>query len=677
MTARAKRFFYRIFKGLVTLFAVGLLMFVALLIYAEWQLPDVSVLKNVDMQVPLRVYSSDGKLMAQYGAKRRIPVQIDQIPKPLIQAVLATEDARFYSHPGVDIIGLARAVVAVVATGRKVQGASTITMQVARNFFLTRKKTYTRKFKEILLAIKIDRELSKEKILELYLNKVYFGNRAYGVAAAARVYYGKKLNELTLPEMAMIAGLPQAPSRNNPLRKPKQALKRRNHVLWRMLDVGFINNKTYEAAVKAPITASYHEQKITFHAPYIAEMVRQALLKVYGDSAYDIGLKVYTTIDSTLQNATQVTLKSQLSEYNKQYHIGANEPGVQGAVVVLNPQTGALMALDGGYDFEKSHFNRATQAQRQTGSNFKPFIYSAALDSGMTLATIINDAPIVLEDTGENNWWRPQNDNLKFYGPTRLRVGLTKSRNLVSIRLLRDVGVSRARNYLMRFGFSKDQLPDGLSLALGSGVLTPLQVARGYAVFANGGHLMEPYFIGKILDQQDKVIYKAFVPDALPQVITKQNAYLMTQALRDVIRTGTGRAARALQRADLAGKTGTTNNKVDAWFSGFNNNVVTTVWVGFDNATRSLHRYGSQVALPIWIQVMKAALANQPIATMPEPSDIVTARIDPRNGLLAAPGQSGAMFEVFRKQYAPKAFSHRASHVVAKHSLDSEDGHIF
>lgn len=651
----------------------------ALYVYMEWQLPDVSVLNDVHLQVPLQVYTSDNKLIAQYGAKRRIPVSINQIPKPLIQAVLATEDARFYSHPGVDFVGLVRAFVAVVASGRKVQGASTITMQVARNFFLTRKKTYSRKFKEILLAIKIDRDLSKERILELYLNKVYFGNRAYGVAAAAYVYYGKTLDQLTLPEMAMIAGLPQAPSRNNPLSNPEAAVKRRNHVLARMLEVGFIDKATYEKAIQAPNTATYHEEKVQFSAPYVAEMVREALVKAYGDEAYDAGFKVYTTISATLQASTQSALQNGLIDYSKQHHLDPSKPGVQGAIVVMNPQNGAILALQGGFDFELSHFNRVLQAQRQTGSNFKPFIYSAALAKGMTLATVINDAPIVIRDTGENHWWRPENDNFKFYGPTRLRVGLTESRNLVSIRILRDIGIPDTLNYLTRFGFLKDQLPHSLSLALGSGVMTPMTVARGFAVFANGGHLIQPYFIDKIVGQDNKLVYQAPSDVIAPQVISPQNAYLMTQALRDVIQSGTGRAAKVLKRNDLAGKTGTTNDKVDAWFSGFNSNVLTTVWIGFDDPTRSLHAYGSQIALPIWINVMKAALQNQPEMTMQEPSGIVTVRIDPENGLLAAPGQLNAIFEVFRTGNLPTAFSGHAASVATANKLQDQDTqeHIF
>lgn len=743
--------------------------------YMELQLPNVDVLKDVHMQVPLRVYTRNGKLITQYGTKRRIPVTLQQIPKQLVKAVLAVEDARYYSHPGVDFVSLVRAAKAVIKTGRKVQGASTITMQVARNFFLTRKKTYIRKVKEILLALKIDKELSKDKVLELYLNKVYFGNRAYGVAAAAQVYYGKRLNQLTLAQIAMIAGLPQAPSRNNPLRRPRAAIKRRNHVLKRMYEVGYITKKMYQKAIRAPITASYHGLRSQIRAPYIAEMVRQVMVSEYGKRAYEMGLKVYTTISAKLQIGANHALHKGLIAYSERHgyrgpvqYLGVpnikllpkwqtilrkmpnvdqllpaivlidkqqsvqalvatgdviripwsglawarpalrhgwvgrkpekasdvvkpgdliwvsrdkkgrwqlnQTPQVQGALISLNPQDGAVLALTGGFDYSLSNFNRVTQAQRQPGSNFKPFIYSAALAKGYTLASVINDAPVVIRDTGENRYWRPRNDTLKFYGPTRLRVGLTQSRNLVSIRLLQAIGVPYALNYIRRFGFDPTRLPHSLSLALGSGTVTPVQIALGYSVFANGGYRIVPYFIQKI-EENNKIVFQADptyaceicitqahppedkIPTSMaPQVLTPQNAYLITKALQGVIQTGTGRGARILKRTDIAGKTGTTNDKVDAWFSGFNNNIETTVWVGFDNL-KPLHEYGSQAALPIWIDYMRVALRGTPEKTMPQPPKMVTVRIDPKNGMLANPGQANAIFEEFRKKHEPRAFS--------------------
>lgn len=652
MLRRFRSVIGRFLGALISLLITMSIVFGALYAYMEFNLPDVSVLNDVHMQVPLQIYSADGKLMGEYGAKRRAPVQIDQVPKQLIEAILATEDARFYSHSGIDLIGLVRASIAVITTGRKVQGASTITMQVARNFFLTRKKTYSRKIKEILLAIKIDHELSKEKILELYLNKVYFGNRAYGVAAAADVYYGKALNQLTLPEMAMIAGLPQAPSRNNPLSNPVGALKRRNHVLKRMLEVGYINDATYQKAIQAPSTAKYHEENMPVHGAYVAEMVRQAMVMMYGARAYDSGLKVTTTISSTLQNDAVTALQSGLLAYSKRHGFQGSVPKVQGAIVALNPQDGAILALQGGFDFKDSAFNRVLQAERQPGSSFKPFLYSAAFAKGFTLASTINDAPIMIRDSGENAWWRPQNDTEEFYGPTRLRVALAESRNLVSIRLLQAMQIPYAIDYVQRFGFDPNKLPHSLSLALGANVLTPMQLATGYAVFANGGYHVTPYFIEKIEDENGKVLYQAS-PQSPVAVLTPQNAYLVTQAMHSVIESGTAKAAKILNRTDLAGKTGTTNDQVDAWFSGFNSNLLAAVWVGYDNHENSLHEYGAQAALPIWIQFMKDALANQPMATMAEPADIVTARIDPETGLLAPPGEKGAIFEVFDKKNMP------------------------
>lgn len=770
---RFKRFISTIFWGLLSVMLTLVIVLGVVYTYLELQLPDVEVLKDVHLQVPLRIYSSDGKLIAQYGTKRRIPVTMDQVPKQLIQAVLATEDARYYSHPGVDFVSLVRAAKAVISSGRKVQGASTITMQVARNFFLTSKKTYGRKIKEILLALKIDKELSKDKVLELYLNKIYFGNRAYGVAAAAQVYYGKTLDQLTLPEMAMLAGLPQSPSAKNPLRNPAAAIDRRNHVLQRMYEVGFITKEEYLKAIKAPNTAKYHGQSVQLRAHYIAEMVRQLMLQEYGERAYDIGLEVYTTIDSRLQIDAVQSLQDGLIAYSQRHgfnptgvnlgmpdptnfeswqqtlkkvpfmermqpavvitvnqdsvdallangsevtipwsglswakpslpdgYVGKapqkasdivtegdfiwvmqdnkNEwqltqiPKVQGAIVSMDPQNGAILALSGGFDYNQSSFNRAVMAKRQVGSNFKPFIWSAALDKGFTLASTINDAPIVTRGYGEDTMWRPTNDTLKFYGPTRLRVGLTESRNIVAIRLLQAIGVKYAINYLTRFGFNANELPHSLTLALGSGSESPAKVAAAYSVFANGGFQVKPFFIQKILDQRNNVIYQnepavaceACITDPnapkpknmAPEVLSPQTAYLITQALRGVIQNGTGKAAKVLNRPDLAGKTGTTNDQVDTWFSGFNSHLVTTVWVGYDNS-EPLHEYAWVAALPIWIEYMGAALKDTPEATMPQPADIVIARIDPTTGLLASPDQGNAIFEYFNQQKMPKHYA--------------------
>ncbi len=742
--------------------------------YLEFQLPNVTVLKDAHMQVPLRIYSRDGQLIATYGSLRRTPVSLNEIPPLLIKAVLATEDARYYDHPGVDFIGIVRASVAVVATGRKVEGASTITMQVARNFFLSSKKTYSRKIKEILLALKIDKELSKDKVLELYLNKVYFGKRAYGVAAAAQVYYGKSLSELTLPEMAMIAGLPQSPSRNNPINNPAQALKRRDHVLWRMKEVHFITEQQYDEAIKAPLGASLHGQRVQVSAPYFAEMVRRVIFSDFGENAYTAGLSVYTTLtpnlqqnaDSALQNGllaytqrhgyrhptvnfgdpttadlqawqqklealghpahltpaavledqpdsmkvltaggTTVTIPwsglwwaraqldhgfvgalptdaAQIARPGDQIWITQNNgqwvltqlPKVQGAIVSMDPQNGAILALSGGFDYAASNFNRATQAERQPGSGFKPFFYAAALDKGYTLASIIIDAPIVIEDeSGENSLWRPHNDTNKFYGPTRLRVALAESMNLASIRLLRAITLKYTLKYVKRFGFDPDQLPHTLSLALGSGTVTPLQMAAGYTVFANGGFKVTPFFIEKVTDENGKVIYQqnakiactncfgtTLPVNTAPRVLSPQTAYLMYNAMESVITQGTAGAARALNRTDLAGKTGSTNKLVDAWFTGFNSHLLTSVWIGFDDLT-SLNEHGARAALPIWMNFMRAALQGTPPDAMAEPPGIVTARIDAKNGLLAPPDDRNVVFEQFTAGSVPSSYAQAAS----------------
>jgi penicillin-binding protein 1A len=705
----------------------------AFLFCVEMSLPDVATLKDVHMQMPLQVFSSDNKLIAEMGNVRRIPVTLNQIPNLLIQATLATEDQRFYNHPGVDVLGLARAAIVLVATGKKKQGGSTITMQVARNFFLTNKKTYIRKIKEILLALKIDHIFSKNKILELYFNKIFYGHRAYGVAAAAKTYYNKTLNQLTLPEIAMLAGLPKAPSRNNPIANPTAAIKRRNHVLNRMLELKFIDAKTYQRAIAAPVTARYHGFKVSLNAPYVAEMVRQTLFNQFGDSIYEHGYIVYTTISSHLQQTANTVLRKAVLAYDQRHgYRGAEKnvgqvnldnldelikilrqtpainnlqpaivintnnykanvllpsgnivtcdkwvykqnlnigdlvrvyqaknktwqltqiPQVEAALVAIDPNNGAILALNGGFNFYNSKFNRITQATRQPGSSFKPFIYSAALEKGFTLASVINDAPIAIPNSGgANSLWRPENDTKKFYGPTRLRVALDHSRNLVSIRLLQQISIPYAIDYITNFGFKRNQLPASLSLALGTAEITPLEMAAGYSVFANGGYQIKPYLITRIVNFNDQktiyqakslIVYDDNAPqpdDAInpaPRIITKQNAYLINVAMRDVIQHGTGRAALILHRNDLAGKTGTTNDQKDAWFSGFNSNLVVTT------------------LLPMWIDFMRAALKNQLETTMPQPDDIVTVRIDKKTGLLAQADDPDSMFEIFRKEYVP------------------------
>ena len=663
--------------ALLSLTLTGLFIVGCLYFYAFLGLPNVTQLQTVQLQRPLQIYTRDNKLIAEFGENLRVPVTLDKVPKMLINAVLATEDQRFFEHSGVDMISLLRASKELLMTGKKSQGASTITMQVARNFFLSSEKTYGRKINEILLALKIDSQLSKDKILELYLNKIFLGQRAYGVATAAQIYYGKSLQDLSLGQMAMIAGLPKAPSRDNPISNPAAAKKRRDHVLERMLEVGYIDTPTYKRALAEPVTAHYFGLRMELNAPYVAEMVRTEMLARYGDAAYTQGFKIYTTVDSRLQQTAQEQLTAGLLDYDKRhgYKRVGQSPQAQGALVALNPNDGAVLALVGGFNYYASHFNRATQAWRQPGSGFKPFIYSAALEKGYTLASLINDAPIVIADYSEKGVWRPQNDNYQFLGPTRLRVGLAKSRNLVSIRLLQDIGIDDALDYAKRFGFDIDKQPHTLSLALGTGMVTPIQLASAYASFANGGYRTAPYVIDHIEDIAGKVVYQANPPvvikdeqpgqpndaaltthPAAPRIITAQNAFLMDSVMSDVIRMGTGQRARAMNRNDIAGKTGTTNDQMDAWFTGFNGDIVTTVWVGFDQP-QSLFEYGAQAALPIWMKFMKVALQGKPENVLPQPPGIISVSIDPETGLLATPEQDDPISEFFLSDHAPTEYA--------------------
>ena len=756
----------------ITLVAISSFLF----LYLDTELPNVEELKTLQLQTPVRIYTVDGKLISEFGELHRTPVTFEQIPKPLINAVLATEDQRYYEHIGVDPYGLMRAVSQLLVTGTMSQGGSTITMQVARNFYLTRKKTFLRKIHEITLAMKIERLISKEKILELYLNKIYFGSRAYGVAAAAQAYFGKDLDQLTLSEMALIAGLPKAPSALNPFVNKDAAKDRRDHVLHRMLERGYITKAVYQKAIAEPVKVAPRTLTLGIDAPYVAEMVRDSLISQLGDNAYKGGYSVYTTIDSHLQEAANNSLQTNLVAYDQrhgyrapQHNLGAYQPGmldewvsalselppihgkhsavaikmgnklltalldngqivpvslvwnktpvpkstfkpgdlirveqssgqwylsqlpeVEGALVSLDPKNGAIKALVGGFSYAQSNFNRATQAQRQPGSSFKPFIYAAALDKGYTLSSLVEDAPLEISDPSVGIW-RPQNDDHIFRGPMRLRVALINSVNLVTIRLLQNIGLNYTVNYLTRFGFEKKQLPHALSLALGTASVTPLQMASAYAVFANGGYQVTPYLIDTIKDSKGQIVYEAkpkiagldaiakkteadkslekttnadkaivtppVVPTALteqsaPSVVSPQIAYLMTTVLQDVIKLGTGKQALVLNRPDIAGKTGTTNEKVDAWFCGYNNSIVTATWVGFDQP-RTLHEYGGQAALPMWIDFMRIALAGQPAQTWAQPEDIVSERIDPKSGLLAGPLQFNAVTEFFRKDRAP------------------------
>ncbi|MEN8763468.1 MAG: penicillin-binding protein 1A, partial [Thiogranum sp.] len=787
-------------------FTAGVVMVAAAYFYVAPQLPPIERLKEVQLQVPLRIFTTDGELIAEFGEQRRKPIRYQDLPQTVIDAILATEDDRFFVHPGVDYQGLVRAVVELIRTGKKRQGGSTITMQVARNFFLSREKTYLRKLTEIFLALKIERHLSKQEILELYLNKIYFGQRAYGIAAAAQIYYGLGIDQLSIAQIAMIAGLPKAPSTNNPVSNPKRALERRNYVLGRMYVLGFIDSEQYSQILNEPDTASLHAATIEVHAPYVAEMVRAYMVEQFGEDAYSAGYRVFTTLDGKRQNAARSALRNGLLAYDRRHgyrgvlrhfelpsdasvkdfddllketktiggllaalvvevsgqsariyvagrgyaeldweaiswarsYVSSNqrgpelksadqviqrgdlirvealseerwrlaqEPAVSGALVSVHPQDGALQALVGGFDFYRSKFNRANQAQRQPGSSFKPFVYSAALNKGYSVASLFNDAPVVFDDPSLETAWRPENYSGKFYGPTRMREALTHSRNLVSIRLLRALGADYATHYVQRFGFRPAQIPKNLSLALGSGTATPLVMARAYSVFANGGFYTEPYFIREVRDAQEQVVFRANPaiacpeceaptpfdngPEATPvadsgevtvevteeqeqsvaeatepepvyaeRVVDTANVYLMTSMMQDVVRRGTGRRAMSLGRKDLAGKTGTTNDQRDAWFCGFNAKLVTTVWVGFDRVQPLGNgETGGRAALPIWVDYMGQALQGMPAATLPQPPGLVTVRIDSKTGLRLPSGQAGGLFELFRPENVPERYS--------------------
>ncbi|KAA9131271.1 penicillin-binding protein 1A [Marinihelvus fidelis] len=810
-------------------------------------LPDVEALRDVRLQVPLRVYSADGKLINVFGEKRRIPVRIEDVPDNLKYAFIAGEDARFFEHPGVDWQGLTRAVWTLATTGEKSIGGSTITQMLARNYFLTLEKTFTRKTKEIFLALKIEREFTKDEILELFLNKILLGHRAYGVGAAADVYYGKTLDQLTLAQSAMIAALPKAPSRINPITSPERALERRNYVLSRMLELDYISQAEHDAAVAEADNAFYHGATTEVSAPYLAEMVRAEVYGRMGEEAYTGGYRVFTTVRSDMQAAANEAIRAGLEDYDHRHGYRGAEaridlgtatgpaawdealspyravaglvpglvteadaesalvyladgqtvalaledmawakkfisrdrygvdpktvdevvqpgdivrvrrqddgrwqlgqvPDAEAALVSIDPDDGAIRALVGGFDFSRSKFNRITQSVRQPGSSFKPFVYSAALERGFTTASLINDAPIVFEDTELERTWKPQNFSEKFFGPTRLREAMVNSRNLVSIRLLRDIGISYAREYISEFGFDVGALPANLSMALGTADLPPLSMARGYAVFANGGYRVDPYFVDTIEDDDGRVIYRAnpptvcpdcekamadalaaaplaepadtghedadgnaaaidptpdyrpleaavtgedeldddLAPEAWPEVpdnlpiepapraISEQNAYLVRSMMMDVIRRGTGKKAMELGRNDLAGKTGTTNDQRDAWFSGYNSELVTTVWVGFDSHDPlGRAEVGGRAALPIWIDFMRVALEGVPDTPAPLPPGLVQAKINPDTGLLAALESPGGIMEVFEAGHLPDMEDHQQG--VRQDAAQEED----
>ncbi len=857
-----------LFFIVIVLGVLGTAALVGIYFYIKPDLPSVTVLKDVRLQTPMRIYTHDGKLISQYGVKRRIPVELEDVPQQLIDAVLATEDSRFYEHKGIDPIGIARAAVNLAITGEKQQGASTLTMQLARGFFLTREKTYIRKIKEIFIALHMEQELSKNEILELYLNKIELGHRAFGFGAAAQVYYGKALKDLNLAQLATIAGLPQAPSVLNPISRPDRSIERRRIVLMRMLDEGFITKQEFDEAANAPVSARKHGAEIEVDAPYLADLIHSEMVEVYGkEEAETGGYQVYATAPSDLQIAAQnavvrnlhdyderhgyrgpldyfwnkpaesdaaadsaaatsadvsdqeqqrpserehwdvdamvealadydeikplmpaVVLKineqsiDTLDKYGEQRTIGwegldwardyitdsrqgdepqtasdiltdgavvyirkqegswrlAQMPEVSGAFVALNPHNGAVQAVVGGYSFYQSQFNRATQAKRQVGSNIKPFVYSAAIENGYTLATIINDAPINQWNAATGVAWRPQNSPAEYDGPIRMRVALGKSKNVVSVRLLRGVGLRETADHLTKFGFNREDIPLDETVSLGSGSHTPLEVVRGMAVIANGGFLVRPHFIDRVLNEQGELLWKtqpvwacdpciddttsedSEIPEddiearlaaelnqtgvvtsenddvkvSAPQVISPQNAFLVGEMMRTGVRAngnwnkktywlGTGwRARNILQRTDIAGKTGTTNDSRDTWFSGFQRDLVATAWVGFDDMNRQLGRAtrnqnlinrdpekfnwignaligtedGAKAAGPAWIRFMEVALAEKPHSPMPIPEDIVRVRIDRTSGKLTRRTDHTTLFEYFIQGTEPNVY---------------------
>ncbi len=797
-------------------FAVlGVILIYALYKHYEPELPSVEAIKEYRLQVPLRVFTEDGKLISVFGTKKRIPVSIDQIPLQVKQAYIAAEDSSFYSHPGFDIKGIMRAVWQIVTTGKKQGGGSTITQQLTRNVFLTLDQTWTRKIKELFLAVKLERTISKDEILELYLNKIALGHRSYGVAAAAEVYYGKTLDELTLAQSAMLAAPPKAPSRINPVTSPERALQRRDYVLGRMLDLGFITQQQHDQAVAEKDEAYVHEPVVEVNAPWVAEMVRTQMIEQYGDDAYTDGYNVVTTIHSEKQQAAEIALQTGLHAYDRRHgyrgpieqydlsQIMASEPvaagaasagetqnletitdalngfpkpaglqaalvlevdeaeavarlgdgqdvalsfetsqwavpyidnfkvgdkpkdlteilkvgdvvmvkrgetgdfelsqipSVQGALVSMHPDDGSIYALVGGFDYYLSKFNRATQAKRQPGSGFKPIVYSGALEYGLHASSIINDAPIVFEDDQLERTWRPENYSEKFFGPTRLREGIVNSRNLVSIRVLRQIGIRNGRNHILKFGFNPDDVPGDLSIALGSPNVPIIDMSRAFSVFANGGYLVQPHLIKSITNQSGDTVYRyqgvqvcpgcdatavnaadesgEFTGDLAvdnlawttpmdpdlplpvkpaPRVIPQENQYIIESFMQDVVKRGTGTKALVLERNDLAGKTGTTNDQMDGWFNGYQRNVVTNVWVGFDTPQpMGRGEVGGRVALPIWIDYMRVALADEPLYQRPVPAGLISAKVNRKTGKLLKPGDNNGLLEYFKVGQLPE-----------------------
>jgi len=784
--------------------------------YVQPGLPAAETIRDIPLQIPLRIFSRDGYLISEIGERRRILVTYDDLPQHVVDAFVAAEDQRFFMHPGIDYRGILRAFMQLAATGDISSGGSTLTQQLARDYFLTREQKFTRKLREAFLAYKIEQEFTKEQIMALFLNKMFFGQRAYGVAAASQVYFNKNLADINPAEAATLAGVLPAPSRYNPVYSAANAEIRRGYVLGRMLDLGYIDESAYEEAVNWPIESRLHGAAVELNAPYIAEMVRSEMLRRYGEGTYTDGYQVVTSLDSRLQQAANYSLRNGLLEFTRrrgykgpiqnveltdellatpfeewpieirelleQYAPGglsvalvtalnennsasllmragvtdtlpwtgvkwaepfidrsttgpepetaadvlavgdlvyvmpttkgvwalAQVPEAQGAVVSIDPFDGAISALTGGFDFTTSKFNRARQAFRQPGSSFKPFIYSAALEHGNTPATVVLDAPVVINSSELEAVWRPINYSGRFYGPTRMREALKRSMNLVSVRLLLfETGVGNAVRHIAKFGFGGAALPHNGSLALGGGAASPLDMAQGYATLANGGHAVMPYMMDAIYGPGGETLYRAepaivcaecvpsdepetvpvfddelvdeltldemaeiatvYRPDATvapelfedvvlaPQAISPQNIFLVQDMMRDVVRAGTGRRAMVLGRNDLSGKTGTSNDRRDAWFGGFNGDIAAIVWVGYDDdLPLGPGEEGSRTALPIWIEFARIALAGVPENQMPMPEGIVSVRIDRETGCPARAGQGNAIFEVFRESQVPE-----------------------
>lgn len=773
----------RFVKPFLILVILILMAVSSLNIYIDSKLPDEDKIRDIELQVPLKIYTSDLKLIGEFGEKRRTALQFENIPTHYVNAVLAAEDDAFFEHSGVSYSGLIRSVYRLLSSGRIQGGGSTITMQVAGNYLTSRDISLFRKIKDIFLAYRLERAYSKEEIFEFYVNRIFFGNRAYGIAAASEVYYGKPLEELNLAQWAMIAALPKAPSSINPLVNPKRALARRNWILNRMLELKFIHIEQYNLAIEAPITATYHGLVSEVEAPYVSETIRRFMIQQYGLNAYTEGYEVYTSIDSSMQKAANLSIAKGLQEYDRRHGFRKPEnlkdlfpedfilmnlddqlkyldvnlsqdnedrfassslakainsleeftetnnrfpglvldadqelrvlikngdvvsipwsdrmdwarpfinenrrgarprayndllnfgdlvwiqkeditgelfltqiPDVQGSLVSIDPNNGSIKALVGGYDFYLSKFNRAEQASPLLGSNFKPFLYASALSEGFTASTLINDAPIIFEDEMLEEKWRPRNASGKFYGPTRLREGLLQSRNLVSVRLLRELGVDKAISYAQRFGFDKSRLPADLSLSLGTASLSPLKNAAAYSVFANGGKQIEPYLIETIVDRSGKVVFKRENKE-FKQVIDPRIAFLITDILQEASIRGTARKVSELQRRDFAGKTGTTNDAESTWFTGYNNSLVTTVWAGFDQP-RSLgsREFGSSVALPIWLSFMKEIIEVIPENNTLPPDGLSVIKIDKSTGKRANEDTTDTVFEYYLEEYLP------------------------